>query len=1069
MQTLLGSQGDDTFIFPGTTPLGVATLDSGGGHDRLEVNGNLDLGDLTLIGNWTIAAAQGATATFTLTDESQIGMIDGQGANLTIDATALNLTAEQRAELFSEGAQSIEQAGGLFFTATTAERSGPVTAVASGEVLDPAATLLVDGDTVVTWDTPGQDGYLDVHLQRFDASGAKLGAETIVNTTLTETQDHSSITSLTDGGFVVTWENTSSDDSHYNTHAQIFDASGNKVGAEFTIGGLVADTGTLSRVVATSDGGFLIARSAGNVDVTRYDNLGHQVGSQVQVNTGANPSYFDAAPGLATLTDGGFVVSWVTAGVVNFRQYDSSGHAIGGQTTVPGPNLDSDFTTVTAMKDGGYLVTWDNFGTFTSPVTVSAQRYDSSGAAVGATIHVGSNADYTLAGPPTVFSDGSFIVTYRDEGSSPTDAGAGVYNQRYDSNGDAVGGPQLISPVGTTFTPVVTALPGDSYITTWEASFDTNSTSEIDQRTTSPLDYHVLTAGADIIDGSAADTWIVVAQDTLNPTDHLTGGSGANELELSASGVADLASLAAFSGFQQIFGASGDDTFVVNSTTLADVTLMDGREGTNIIQLAAPGVLDLSHTTLDNIEELVGSSGNDTFLVGSTTLAGVTTIDGGAGTNILELAAPGMLDLSDVILKNIAKVVGSSGDDTFILNKAGAVALDGGAGVNVADYSTLTSNLKINTSTGVVTGADFGTDHLTNIQIVFGGSGQDNFVAGLGAHVFVGGAGVDTLELSKGPGDYTITSDGHGDYVVSAAGVAIGLMGVEQIKYDATGKTVTLADVTSAPVSSADATAFFATLNVAATAPAASYVETRAGTQDGSAATNDVLTGADGHNTFFFKLAATTGADEITNFGKTDVIATDSPLSDGNGDGIIKLGYNGLLNLDGSEIGDSVKIDGISNAGLRLMGQDNGVFVYADASVRPQNAIESHIGSETLIGDAGDAKSQTFFYDTALGLNLGSDTIKDFGAKDILVTTTAFSDGNGDGVITDSAKVFHLSAPTDGSSSPDGPGTVAMSDASNTEIDSLKYDGVVSHDGVNYYVYSGAHATAGLSDLHFSA
>ena len=33
--------------------------------------------------------------------------------------------------------------------------------------------------------------------------------------------------------------------------------------------------------------------------------------------------------------------------------------------------------------------------------------------------------------------------------------------------------------------------------------------------------------------------------------------------------------------------------------------------------------------------------------------------------------------------------------------------------------------------------------------------------------------------------------------------------------------------------------------------------------------------------------------------------------------------------------GDSVKIDGLSSAGLRLMGQSDGLSIYADASVRP--------------------------------------------------------------------------------------------------------------------------------------
>ena len=165
---------------------------------------------------------------------------------------------------------------------------------------------------------------------------------------------------------------------------------------------------------------------------------------------------------------------------------------------------------------------------------------------------------------------------------------------------------------------------------------------------------------------------------------------------------------------------------------------------------------------------------------------------------------------------------------------------------------------------------------------------------------------------------------------------------------------------------------------------------TRPGTQDGSPSTNDTLTGPSWHNTFYFDVPGNSGKDEITNFGKDDIIVTNKALADGNHDRIITFGANGLLNLDGPETGNSVKVDGLDpQKGIRYLGQlCTDTFIYADASVKPLAAIEGFVSNDLLSGDTGDKKTNIFFYDTALDLSLGADKIGKFGAKDLVVTTT---------------------------------------------------------------------------------
>lgn len=238
----------------------------------------------------------------------------------------------------------------------------------------------------------------------------------------------------------------------------------------------------------------------------------------------------------------------------------------------------------------------------------------------------------------------------------------------------------------------------------------------------------------------------------------------------------------------------------------------------------------------------------------------------------------------------------------------------------------------------------------------------------------------------------------------------------------------------------------------------------RPGTVDGSGAADQMLTGADYHNSFFFG-GDDSGDDSITNFAADDIIVTDVALRDGNGDGIIGFGRNGILNTASG----SVAITGTS--ALRFLGEAcEGSFVYADAAVRPDGAQEGKVLSDDVLsGDAGDAMADIFFFDTALDLALGDDTIANFGANDILVTTTKVFDRNNDGTVGfGSDGILDLPGGVGGPGDPGSPGEGGMVTITNMmggAVSALEYDGSVERDGVTYYVYSLSGSSAGLDTL----
>ena len=231
-------------------------------------------------------------------------------------------------------------------------------------------------------------------------------------------------------------------------------------------------------------------------------------------------------------------------------------------------------------------------------------------------------------------------------------------------------------------------------------------------------------------------------------------------------------------------------------------------------------------------------------------------------------------------------------------------------------------------------------------------------------------------------------------------------------------------------------------------------VVTRAGTVVLTPVADQNAAGPDGPNTFYVSVDATSGDDTITNFGSSDVLVTDRLLSDRNGDGIVKLGTNMVLDVDRDNNGGNDTIafgESVTMAGLRYLGEScEGVYVYADASVRPDGAIEGTLGDDSL---AGTAAQDVFFFDNALEIDLGNDTISNFGANDLLVTTAAISDANGNGIIS-----FGGDKALDFASG----GEVAIN---GKVVRSLEFDGSVEISGVEYFVYSRVGSAAGVDDF----
>lgn len=145
------------------------------------------------------------------------------------------------------------------------------------------------------------------------------------------------------------------------------------------------------------------------------------------------------------------------------------------------------------------------------------------------------------------------------------------------------------------------------------------------------------------------------------------------------------------------------------------------------------------------------------------------------------------------------------------------------------------------------------------------------------------------------------------------------------------------------------------------------------------------------------------GDDFFKNFGRDDSIITGKKIFDGNDDGIIGFGRNGLLDVDrvNSKKAGNDQLS-LSNGNqkvteLRYLGEMNGQHAYADSQTLRgfsdlfSSKTESKIGADTFEGG-------TILYDNQLGLNLGDDMILSRAGLKI-VTTVKLRDDDNDGII----------------------------------------------------------------------
>ncbi|MEZ5935207.1 MAG: LamG-like jellyroll fold domain-containing protein [Alphaproteobacteria bacterium] len=296
----------------------------------------------------------------------------------------------------------------------------------------PAITAFADGGFIVTWESRNQDGSnWGVYAQRYDSAGSAVGSEFRVNSWTFNEQRSPDIAALADGGFVVTWQSKDQDFSNWGVFAQRYDAAGAAVGPEFVVNTNWSGEQKEPSVAALDDGGFVVVWQSKDQDgdnwgifAQRYDAAGNRTEFEFQVNQETANQQSD--PSVSALPDGSFIVTWQSKdqdgdnwGIYG-RRFSADGDALGNEfqinTTSAGQQ---EGVETAALGDGGLAVTWQSMDQDGDDLGVFGHRYDSETASV--TVNPPTSAAESLLD----FGGSSSFVDIGDPGASADDLDPG--------------------------------------------------------------------------------------------------------------------------------------------------------------------------------------------------------------------------------------------------------------------------------------------------------------------------------------------------------------------------------------------------------------------------------------------------------------------------------------------------------------------------------------------------------------------------------------------------------------------------------------------------------------------
>ncbi len=682
-----------------------------------------------------------------------------------------------------------------------------------------AVAGLADGGYVITWQESGA-----IRGQVYDRHGARTGAEFKIDLSASPYGGFTpAVTALRSGGFAVAW--TETDGDLQGSYAQIFSASGASVGGRIQLNTETKAGQAHPSIAGLASGGFVATWTDGSqtgaddsadaVKAQLFDATGAKVGGEFLVNS--TTRFLQFAPDVVGLLNGGFVIAWIDKGFTsdfNIRAqiYDAAGMRVGGEVVVNSGRTGSQLSPVIApLASGGFVIAWTNdLRGAGGGIDIRAQIFGENGGKVGADflVHTDAAADQVmpaLAGLPS----GGFIVTWHEAPTYNDTFQGEIKAQLFDGVGGRIGGEFIVNSVtaGGQYAPAVAAFGSGDFVITWQ---------EVDGRGFNPIsarEFLSATSGTampdrlegtldrDVLQGGAGDDQLFLqlgGEDTalggagndilfygsaLNAADRNDGGEGTDtlvlqgsyDLTLGTNSLVGIEGISIQSGSITRWGQSGTNSYDYK-LTIVEANVAPGQQFRVNAQSLTKGEDFTFNGSAESdggrflvygghgVDVLTGGSGNDVFFFEAGRLGAGDKVNGGAGADAVvisgsdpQVSGPLTFEIASGTFSSIEALSfnGRFASDPNATPSYKVTLKDG----NIAAGASLVVN---GSSLGAMQTLSFDASaEATGRLRLLGGAGADALTGGANADLLYAAGGADTLRGGGGADtfQYRATSD----------------------------------------------------------------------------------------------------------------------------------------------------------------------------------------------------------------------------------------------------------------------------------------------------------------------
>ncbi|MFC4442183.1 Ig-like domain-containing protein, partial [Caulobacter henricii] len=645
-----------------------------------------------------------------------------------------------KAQLFSSNGSAF---GGEFLVNTATQNNQSI----------PKIAALSNGGFVVTWTdaslgvggASGDTSGPAIKAQVFAANGTAVGSELRVNTATTNIQESPQITALSNGGFVITWKDSSAgvggaggDTSNTAIKAQVFAANGTAVGSELLVNTATAGSQVTPDITALSNGGFVVTwtdSSAGvggaggdtsstAVKAQVFAANGTAIGSELLVNT--NTVFNQYEQNITALSNGGFAVTWTDGsgqypGVtgdtsltgIKAQVFAANGTAVGSEILVNTATQSiQQSAQITGLSNGGFVVTWKDYsagvggaGGDTSGTAIKAQVFAANGTAVGSELRVNTaTASDQFEQNVTALPNGGFVITWRDSsagvgGAEGDTSDSAVKAQVFAANGTAVGSEILVNTATSSYqtSPQITALSNGGFVITWQddsrsvgGAVGDTSYLAIKAQVFSPVlaaveqvPLSLKNSGIDIADADAADIQTVTLSTTYGVLSATAGTSGAS---VAGTGTSTLTITGTAAQVSALLNSDSSSTIAFNANT-------DAPPASTVLTISAN---DSSTTVTSTLNIAITAVADAPAATGLPT---DVTVDQNVASN-LNLSAVTLSDpdtsgtITVVLTASAGTIAATTGGSVSITNSGTAALTLSGTASDIDAYLNTASNIQ---------------------------------------------------------------------------------------------------------------------------------------------------------------------------------------------------------------------------------------------------------------------------------------------------------------------------------------------------------------------------------------